>query len=105
MHQTREKNLWLPKWSKFERYEETAEQELKLLASLVNPQVDIDTLSPSERALIVLQTELDTSLTTNDLAIAFEVMENPTKATLFLKMQDDVRLVWLMRQIRAQDKA
>ncbi|KAG9406917.1 hypothetical protein AC1031_003243 [Aphanomyces cochlioides] len=57
-------------------------------------------LSSSERALILLQSEFADQITTDDLAIAFEVMENPMKASLFLHMEGEARFVWLMRQIR-----
>ncbi|KAH9078494.1 hypothetical protein Ae201684P_019579 [Aphanomyces euteiches] len=86
----------------FERYEETAEQELKILAHLVKPPEETVQLSVSERALLILQEDFGAKLTTDDMAIAFEVMENSTKARLFLHMQGEVRDVWLRRQIRVQ---
>ncbi|CAK5108635.1 unnamed protein product [Aphanomyces euteiches] len=48
------------------------------------------------------KTNFGAKLTTDDMAIAFEVMENSTKARLFLHMQGKVRDVWLRRQIRVQ---
>ncbi|CAK4186151.1 unnamed protein product [Aphanomyces euteiches] len=80
----------------------TAEQELKILAHLVKPPEETVQLSVSERALLILQEDFGAKLTTDDMAIAFEVMENSTKARLFLHMQGEVRDVWLRRQIRVQ---
>ncbi|KAG9416169.1 hypothetical protein AC1031_000567 [Aphanomyces cochlioides] len=85
----------------FEKYDKTAEEEMKLLSKLVNaPTSAPSELSHSERALLLLQSEFTSRLSTDDLAIAFEVMENPVKATMFLRMEGE-----LMRQIRALERA
>ncbi|CAK4609266.1 unnamed protein product [Aphanomyces euteiches] len=90
----------------FEKYEETASEELEILKALVprpssNLPLHTEILSPSERALLILQDEFTDNISTDDMAAAFEVMENTTKASLFLHMRGEVRFVWLMRQIRA----
>ncbi|KAG9408297.1 hypothetical protein AC1031_021537 [Aphanomyces cochlioides] len=100
IHTKRNKSLASRMTNVFEKYEATAEQELKLLANLVQPQPVSSILSSSERALILLQSEFADQITTDDLAIAFEVMENPMNASLFLHMEGEARYVWLMRQIR-----
>ncbi|CAK4476952.1 unnamed protein product [Aphanomyces euteiches] len=90
----------------FEKYEETASEELEILKALVprpssNLPLHTEVLSPSERTLLILQDEFTDNISTDDMAAAFEVMENTTRASLFLHMRGEVRFVWLMRQIRA----
>ncbi|KAG9414975.1 hypothetical protein AC1031_008392 [Aphanomyces cochlioides] len=57
-------------------------------------------LTPSEKAVNVLQDEFQRSLDEEDLVLAFEVMENPTKAAMFLQMKGNARKIWLDRQVK-----
>ncbi|KAF0747955.1 hypothetical protein AaE_007534 [Aphanomyces astaci] len=60
---------------------------------------DASPYAASEMALDRLQSDFGAILSLDDMAIAFEVMDDLKMATLFLRMSGEVREVWLKRQI------
>ncbi|KAF0702894.1 hypothetical protein AaE_015646 [Aphanomyces astaci] len=60
---------------------------------------DASPYAASEMALDRLQSDFGAILSLDDIVIAFEVMEDLKKATLFLRMSGEVPEVWLKRQI------
>ncbi|KAG3081147.1 hypothetical protein PI124_g18737 [Phytophthora idaei] len=61
-------------------------------------------LTPSQKAVKVLQSVYAERFSAHELAQAFDVMLNESKARLFMVMEDgEVRDVWLANQLRSMD--
>lgn len=64
------------------------------------PRGDMDDLSPSERAVLVLQAQYAPTMAAADVVDAFDVMLDPLKARVFLVMAaGEERDLWLRKQI------
>ncbi|RLO08457.1 hypothetical protein DYB28_007049 [Aphanomyces astaci] len=78
-------------------------KELELFARALGPPVQASNVPHCARAIEVLQADFEDMLSVDELVKAFEVMENETKALMFLHMNGPVREAWIRRQISQFD--
>ncbi len=90
--------------SEMQQFREAGQNEInQILDALKNNSTQqTDALSASEIAVDLLQSNFSTTLSLEDMVIACEVMEYNKKASLFLRMNNDVKHAWLVRQISKQ---
>ncbi|RHY81492.1 hypothetical protein DYB37_006785 [Aphanomyces astaci] len=85
-----------------------ASKEFELLAESLRPSLPHGAQveeSPHEKAINVLQRDFGDKMDIEDMVIAAEVMENATRASMFLCMQGELREAWLARQVEIQRRA
>ncbi|RQM25153.1 hypothetical protein B5M09_010323 [Aphanomyces astaci] len=86
--------------SQIEAFNKSSEREMELFASILGGGTTTVQMSPSAAAVEILQDEFEHVLDTQEMAKAFEVMENDTKAAMFIRMKGEVRLAWLRIQMQ-----
>ncbi|RLO05139.1 hypothetical protein DYB28_009058 [Aphanomyces astaci] len=83
----------------FRAVNETAVKELELLTDVLRPSSVGSGLSPTEKAVKVLQQDFVDVIDEDDMLFAFDLMENSTRAAMFLCMEGQIRSAWLIRHI------
>ncbi len=75
---------------------EVSAKEVQIIRDAFPP---VDHSTASEKAVEILQDEFGDVLSDEELVAVFEVMENATRAAMFVKMRGQVRYKWLTTQI------
>ncbi|ETV90958.1 hypothetical protein H310_14302 [Aphanomyces invadans] len=73
----------------------SSERELELMAEMIKPT----TVSPTAKAVKLLHEELGEMLSVDDTMMALDVLENETRAVVFMSMQPGLRETWILRQV------
>ncbi|KAF0708874.1 hypothetical protein AaE_013060 [Aphanomyces astaci] len=87
--------------SDFMAVQASATKEFELLSSVLLPAHG-QHAKAQERAIQVLQSEFEDVLDIDEMVAAFEIMENETRAAMFLCMTGAPREMWLKRQLEMQ---